>query len=106
MVNDEYQLDIYKIDTKAKIDKKKLLLVILIILSIICIILTINYVNKTISEYKVYKQYEEQLNSIKYKEEQEAAKLAAELEKKKQEKIPKLTDTWKTKYRGNISFRY
>lgn len=98
MVNDEYQLDIYKIDTKEKIDKKKVFIVIVIILALICSILTVKYVNRTLKEYKAYKQYEAQLNTIKHQEEEKQAKMEEEIERKRQEKIPKLTDTRKTKY--------
>lgn len=105
MVEDQYQLDIYKIDTKAKIDKKKLLILVLIILSIICITFTINYVIEVKKEYKVYKQYEAQLNKIKYQEEIEQVKITEKQEKERQEKIPKLTDTgrenMKTIYRSD-----
>lgn len=106
MVNDEYQLDIYKIDTKAKIDKRKIIIVILIVLAIITIVLTGNYIAKTIKAYKAYKQYEAQINAIKYAEEEKKAKIAEELERKRQEKIPKLTDTRKAEYEYNLSLRY
>ena len=99
MIDDnEYQLNIYKIDTKVKIDKKRVIIVILIILSFICIILTGNYISKITKGYKVYKQYEAQLNSIKHQEEEKQAKIKEETEKKKKERNPQLTDIRKTKY--------
>lgn len=96
MVNDDEQvLDIYKIDTKAKIDKRKVLFVVLIILTIILIFLTINQIVKTVRNYKVYKQYEEQINLIKQQEEEEQVRIAEEKERIRQERIPKLTQTGK-----------
>ena len=53
MVNDgKEKFDLYKIDTKVKIDKKRVIIVILIILSFICIILTGNYISKITKETK------------------------------------------------------
>lgn len=92
MVRDEYQLDIYRIDTKEKVDKRKVLIIILIILSIICAILIGYYANKTVKEYQVYKGYEAQLQSIKKQEEEKQSKIAEEQERKRQEKLPKLTE--------------
>lgn len=105
MVKDEYQLDIYKIDTKAKIDKRKIGIVLFIILCLVCIILTGNYIAKTIKEYKVYKQYEAQLNSIKHQEEEKKLQKAQEEEAKRKEKIPQLTELRKTEYGKNLSIR-
>ena len=51
MLNDkenEYQLDIYKIETKQKLDKKKIILVILIIVAFICVILIQKNISNTI----------------------------------------------------------
>lgn len=92
MVNDEkHLLDIYKISTNTKLDKRKILIMLLIIVILICCILTIRYITKITQNYKVYKQYEAQLNSINYQKQQEQEKIALEQEKKRQEKIPKLT---------------
>lgn len=90
MVDDSggYEVNLYKIDTKQKKDKKKIFIIIMIILLLLCIYLTINNIAKVIAVHKVYKQYEAQMNSIKYQEE----KLAEEAERKRQEKIPKLTE--------------
>ena len=82
MLNDkenEYQLDIYKIETKQKLDKKKIILVILIIVAFICVILIQKNISKTIEEYKVYKQYEAQVESINHQAEE---KIKAEEAKK------------------------
>lgn len=90
MVDDSkgYELDLYEIETSPKIDKKKIFIIIIIILLLLCICLTINYIGKVIIGHKVYKQYEAQINSIK----QEEIRLAEEAERKRQEKIPKLTE--------------
>lgn len=101
MVNEQYQLDIYRIDTKAKIDKRKVWIILLIILSLLCIFLTGNYIIKIMAAHKTYKQYEMQLNEIKHQEEM---KLQEE-ERKRQEKIPKLTEVRKTKHGENLSIR-
>ena len=98
MLNDkenEYQLDIYKIDTKQKIDKKKVLLVILIIIAFICVILIQENIAKTIKEYKVYKQYEAQIKSINHQAEEKAKADEIKKEKERQEKLPNLTETGK-----------
>ena len=46
-------------------------------------------------EYKVFKQYEAQLQSIQHQEQEKQAKIQAEKERKRQEKIPKLTEVRK-----------
>lgn len=98
MLNDkenEYQLDIYKIDTKQKLDKKKVLLVILIIIAFICAILIQKNISRTIKEYKVYKQYEAQIESINHQAEEKMKTEEAKTEKERQEKLPNLTETGK-----------
>ena len=98
MVNDkenEYQLDIYKIDTRQKLDKKKILLIILLIIALVCAILTQKYISRTIKEYKVYKQYEAQLASINHQAEEKQRKAEEKAEKERQEKLPKLTEAGK-----------
>lgn len=94
MINDEYKENPYQLNNKNNLNKKKIIISILIVISIICIILIVNNIKKTIEGYKVYQQYEAQLNTIKYQQEQKQA----ELEKKRQEKIPKLTDERKNQY--------
>lgn len=97
MVDDSkgYEVDLYEIETKPKIDKKKIFIIIVIIVLFLCICLTINYIVKIIIRHKVYKQYEAQLNSII----QQEIRLAEEAERKRQEKIPKLTEERKKKCR-------
>ncbi len=91
MENQTELLDIYKINIPKKISKKKILILLECIVVIVCLILTIRHCIKIINSYKVYKQYETQLQSILYQEEQKKAEIEAEKERKKQEKIPKLT---------------
>lgn len=99
MVNDdEYQVNIYKLNVNQKLDKRKILIIILIILSFLCMILTGNYITKIVKEYKVYKQYEAQLNSIQHQEEEKKIKISEEAERQRQERIPKLTEVRKKKH--------
>ena len=97
MVNDDndYKLDVYKIDTRTKLDKKRIFIMVILILLLFCILLTINHIKNLMEEYK---QYEAQLNSIKHQEEEKQAKIKEETEKKKKERNPQLTDIRKTKY--------
>lgn len=95
MLNDkenEYQLNIYKIETNQKLDKKKIILVILIIVAFICVILIQKNISKTIEEYKVYKQYEAQVESINHQAEEKIKAEEAKKEKERQEKLPNLTE--------------
>lgn len=104
MINDNhYPLDIYKINTKAKLDKQKVFIILLIILSFICILLIEKYIVRIASEYKVYKQYEAQLQAIQHQEQEKQIKQAEEEERKRQEKIPKLTEVRKRKYEKYLS---
>lgn len=91
MVKEGYELDIYKIDTKDKFNKNKILIVLLIIVSLILIILVGINISKMINSYKVYKGYEAQIISLKQEEE----KRQEELEKERQAKLPKLTEEGK-----------
>ena len=94
MVNDDndYKLDVYKIDTRTKLDKKRIFIMVILILLLFCILLTINHIKNLMEEYKVYKQYEAQLNSIKHQEEEKQAKIKEETEKKKKEEAKRLID--------------
>ena len=69
MVKEGYELDIYKIDTKDKFNKNKILIILLIILSLILIGLVAINISKMIKSYKVYKGYEAQVISLKQEEE-------------------------------------
>ena len=90
MVDDSkgYELDLYEIETKPKIEKKKIIIIIAIIVLLLCICLTINNIRNIIIGHKVFEQYEAQIDSIK----QEEIRLAEEAERKRLEKIPKLTE--------------
>ena len=90
MVDDSkgYELDLYEIETSPKIDKMKIVIIITIIILFLCIGLTINNITKIIIGHKVFEQYEAQINFIK----QEEIRLAEEAERRRQEKIPKLTE--------------
>ncbi|MCI8412277.1 MAG: hypothetical protein HFJ40_07655 [Clostridia bacterium] len=102
MVNDNNWVDIYRIDIDKRLDKKKILILGLCIIILIILIFIINYSIKVINGYKVYKQYETQLASIKYQEQEKQNKINSEEERKRQEKIPKLTEKRKGKYIKHI----
>ena len=93
MINEYEDLDIYKIKTDQKLNKKKIAILVLCILILICLIITIKHTITIMKGYKIYKQYETQLQSLKYQKEQQKKK--EEEEKAKQAKIPKLTEEGK-----------
>ena len=95
MINGYEDLDIYKIKTDQKLNKKKIAILVLCILILICLIITIKHTITTMKGYKIYKQYETQLQSLKYQDEKEQQKKKEEEEKAKQAKIPKLTEEGK-----------
>ena len=90
MVDDSkgYNPDLYMIKIKPKIDIKKIIIIIILIVLLLCICLTINNIRNIIIGHKVYEQYEAQINFLK----QEEIRLAEEAERRRQEKIPKLTE--------------
>ena len=96
--NEDYLLDIYRIDTKAKLDKKKIILIVIIILAFLCIILTSNYIKQIVNSHKVYRQYEAQLNSLNQQEEAKKAKIEEEQKRIEEERKPKLTEVRKRQY--------
>lgn len=98
MLKEYEQLDVYKIKTDKKINKKKIAILVLCIFILICLAFTIKNCIKIIEGHKIYKQYEIQLQSITYQEEQKKIKIKEEDEKRKQEKIPKLTEERNKKY--------
>ena len=59
MVNDDndYKLNIYKIDTRTKLDKKRIFIMVILILLLFCILLTINHIKNVMEEYKVYQAH-------------------------------------------------
>ena len=52
MVNDDndYKLDVYKIDTRTKLDKKRIFIMVILILLLFCILLTINHIKNLMEE--------------------------------------------------------
>lgn len=96
MVNDgKDDVYIYKFETKQKIDRKKVLLIVLIILSIICIMLIWKNIHNTITRYSVYKKYENQILSLTNQELEKKQQEDYEKEKIRQAKLPKLTEIGK-----------
>lgn len=99
MINEKQEeLNIYSLNIKEKLDKFKIIFIVLIIIAIICIYFVVQNITKTITAAKICKQYETQLNAIIHQQE-EKKRIA---EKKKQEKLPKLTEVRKTKHGKNI----
>ena len=80
MINEYEDLDIYKIKTDQKLNKKKIAILVLCILILICLIITIKHTITTMKGYKIYKLYETQLQSLKYQDEKEQ-------QKKKEEEV-------------------
>lgn len=95
MINEYEDLDIYRIKTDQKLNKKKIAILVLCILILVCLIITIKHTITTMKGYKIYKQYETQLQSLKYQDEKEQQKKKEEEKKAKQAKIPKLTEEGK-----------
>lgn len=88
-------LNIYEIRHKAKINKSKVLIVIISVLIIILLIIILMYTMDTIKKYNIYQQYKSQLITMQEKEKEKQEEIAKELERKRQEKIPKLTEEGK-----------
>ena len=74
MINEYEDLDIYKIKTDQKLNKKKIAILVLCILILIFLIITIKHTVTIMKGYKIYKQYETQLQSLKYQDEKEQQK--------------------------------
>lgn len=98
MIKDRGEFNIYKIETPNKINKKKVLIPIMCIGILICLIIIIKNSITIMNGHKVYKQYEAQLQSINFQEKEKQAKKEAEEKRIKEERLPKLTQTRKTKY--------
>ncbi len=90
--------NIYKIDTKRKLNVKKVVLVVLLVICAIGLILVAKNSIQIIKQHKVYEQYEAQVIFLQKQEEEKQAKIKEKEEKAKQEKLPKLTDERKTQY--------
>ena len=89
------QLDIYKIDTKPKLLKSKLMVVLILIFLIVIIIMTFNNVKEIHNSYKQFKSYQEELAEIVKQQEIVEQKRKEEEEKRRLEKLPNLTDMGK-----------
>ncbi len=88
MVKDkEDDMDIYKISINVPINKKKIIIMFFIFLIIIGLFIIAENSINLIKQHKVYEQYQAQLATLQQQEKEKQI----ELEKKRQEKIPKLT---------------
>lgn len=88
MVKDkENNMDIYKISINVPINKKKIIIMFFIFLIIIGLFIIVENSINLIKQHKVYEQYQAQLATLQQQEKEKQI----ELEKKRQEKIPKLT---------------
>lgn len=88
MVKDkEDDMDIYKISINVPINKKKIIIMFFIFLIIIGLFIIVENSINLIKQHKVYEQYQAQLATLQQQEKEKQI----ELEKKRQEKIPKLT---------------
>ena len=88
MVRDEEDINVYKIRTKDKINKKKKILVILIIIALILIIIVARNIQIILKQNEQCEIYEKQVAKIQ----EEEQKQKEEAERKRQEKLPKLTE--------------
>ena len=98
MVQENKQLDIYKVDTSKKLNKIKVLIVILSLVAVLLMILIILHIINIYKNYRVFKQYEAQAIQIVQEQEEKARKEEEEKEEKeriRQERLPKLTDVGK-----------
>lgn len=103
MKKDENEVyNIYKINLKQKIDKKKIaLIILLIIVVILSIIIAIRSI-EIIKYNKAYEQYESQIIALQVERANREAKIKEEQEKLKKERNPSLTEIGKE----NISHIY
>ena len=98
MVQENKQLDIYKVDTSKKLNKITVLIVILSLVAVLLMILIILHIINIYKNYRVFKQYEAQAIQIVQEQEEKARKEEEEKEEKeriRQERLPKLTDVGK-----------
>ena len=83
--NDNYNMYMITIDKPSEM--KKIVVLVLLLLVLIGLIIIAKNSMEVIDQYKVYEQYEAQLMALQKQEEDRQA----EIEKRRQEKIPKLT---------------
>lgn len=79
---------------------QKILIMIFLLVTMILLILIMQNILQVLQRNKEYKQYEAQLLEIKKQEEEKQAQIAAEKERIRQERIPKLTDVGKENMKG------
>lgn len=79
---------------------QKILIMIFLLITMILLILIMQNILQVLQRNKEYKQYEAQLLEIKKQEEERQAQIAAEKERIRQERIPKLTDVGKENMKG------
>ena len=97
--------DIYKIKNDKQLDITKIVIIILLVGVVIGLILIAKNSISLINKHKAYEQYEAQLTALQKQKEEEQAKIEAEKEKIRQERIPQLTEERKKQYGKPLSFR-
>ena len=90
-----YLLDIYKINTKPKIVKMRMMLVIAVILTIILIILCLISFSKIYSQHRQYESYQKEYEEISKEEKIIEERKQEKAEEERKAKIPQLTDIGK-----------
>ncbi len=97
--------NIYKITPDKQIDITKIVITILLVVLVIGLILIAKNSIELINQHKVYEQYETQLVALQKQEEEKQAKIEAEQERIRQERIPQLTEERKKQYEKSLSLR-
>lgn len=96
MVKDEYDInDIYKIDIKDKLDKRKVLIIIFSVIALILIYIVALKSIQIMNQNKIYKQYEFQIMALQKAEQDRIAQIEAEKERIRKERNPNLTEVGK-----------
>lgn len=96
MVKDEYDInDIYKIDIKDKLDKRKVLIIIFSVIALILIYIVALKSIQIMNQNKIYKQYESQIIALQKAEQDRIAQIEAEKERIRKERNPNLTEVGK-----------
>ena len=84
-------INIYEINGKEKINKKKVLIILAIILIILMLIITLIYTIDYMEKYKKYKEYEAKLQQIQQETSEKQKQIKEEIERIKKERLPNLT---------------
>lgn len=90
-VKTERNVYIIKIEDDTQ-KKKTIIIILMVLLLIVELVLIIFNIIQVIQKNKVYNEYNSQLITIQKQKENDDAKIAEEKERKRQEKLPKLTD--------------